>query len=152
MTPYAPRLILVPTDFSANAQHALETAASVARTFGATTHVLHVYHLPQHPLAEGLPMLPHDMLLDLDRQLRASVEEHAASLRAAGVTCEPFVAPGDPSVEILRHAALHGPGMIVMGTHGRTGIKHVVLGSVAERVVRRAHCPVLVVPAPASEA
>lgn len=143
---YAPRHILVPTDFSDHAAHALDVAASLARTIGADLRVLHVYMPPQHPLTVGLPLLPLDMIAGLEQQVGEALDQLCKPLIDAGLRVEQLTSVGVADVEIVR-AAQRGVDLVVMGTHGRTGLGHALMGSVAEKVVRRAPCPVLVVPA-----
>jgi nucleotide-binding universal stress UspA family protein len=118
--------ILVATDFSDGARNALTVAAQYARTLHATIDLMHV-----SPLAG------------------TDVGGSAADVIAqAGDVPLTFVGrSGDPADEILRYAAMHAVELIVVGTHGRTGVSRLLLGSVAERVTRGATCPVLVVPA-----
>jgi nucleotide-binding universal stress UspA family protein len=120
--------ILVPTDFSASADAALAVAGQYARRLRGHIHLLHV------SAAAGTD----------------AVRSVAAVQAKAGPDVPIIVAggAGDPAEEILRYAWRHAVDLIVMGTHGRTGVSRLLLGSVAERVVRGARCPVLVVPAP----
>jgi nucleotide-binding universal stress UspA family protein len=76
----------------------------------------------------------------------SALAERAERLRAAGIACQTRLLEGGPALEIVRRAQETGADLIVVGTHGRTGIAHAVLGSVAERVVRHSTCPVLTVP------
>jgi nucleotide-binding universal stress UspA family protein len=128
--------ILVSTDFSACSLTALEYAADLASVFGAELLVVHV---------EAVPLTPSE-LVDLtdgaaDREV-ARVVEH---LRADGSRCRGVIRTGAPAAEISKVATEEKAGLIVLGTHGRKGITHLLLGSVAEQVVRGAPCPVLTV-------
>lgn len=138
--------VLVPTDFSAPSATALAYAMALARRFGAALHVLHTV---EEPLAQGwngfgLPVLPElrsEVLAEAQRQLEAAVPRLERDRQATElVTCV-----GDPCREILRFAKERAVDLIVMGTHGRGGMAHLLLGSVAEKVVREAPCPVLTV-------
>lgn len=121
------RNILVATDFSPFSEQAIRAAVALAHHFGATLHLLHVVHAPgDRPAA-------------LDR-LGASAEAEAD-----GVPFTASVAIGRPAPEIVRYAAREQMDLIVMGTHGRTGLAHVMIGSVAEAVVRTAPCQVLTI-------
>ncbi len=122
------REILFPTDFSDVARQAGQTAAELARHFGARLHVLHVVG-PSDPAPAP-------------SALRDAVEALGAGLRSVEAT-----ASGSAAREIVAYAARHGVDLIVIGTHGRTGVSRALLGSVAEAVVRRAACRVLTVPA-----
>jgi nucleotide-binding universal stress UspA family protein len=148
------RRILCPLDFSAPSTHALEQAAHLARWFGARLTVLHV-----RPTVTPHPDMPHvgsmaPWLVTELEELRQRVATASAEAVAAGVAVEPLTAAGDPVHEILRCAATEAADLIVVGTHGLSGFQHLVLGSVTEKVLRKAPCPVLTVPprAPAAAA
>ena len=133
------RTILVPTDRSACAERAYAPAAALAARYGARLRVVHVSGVAL-PLADDVLVTPDDVAGDLRLPLghelpgRASdVEEIAAS-------------HASPALDILAHAREHDVDLIVMGTHGRLGFGHLVLGSVTEKVVRLADRPVLTVP------
>jgi nucleotide-binding universal stress UspA family protein len=148
MDPRTIKRILVPTDFSEPSAEALSTAIDFARVFRATVELVHVYSEPTYVLPPPVEMatFPFDMA-----KVLAKVEESLAAeqerVRAAGVPCEIATLSGRPAPEIVAHAHKVGADLIVMGTHGRSGIEHAILGSVAERVVHHAPCPTLVVPA-----
>ena len=137
--------VLVPTDFSATSDVALRYGKAFADAFGATFHVIHIieepYGQPWAVEAYGfsLAALQDEWVKDAQARLAASVtEEEKTALRAVTTTVL-----GHPVMEILRYANDNNVDLIVMGTHGRGPLGHVVLGSVAERVVRKAPCPVL---------
>jgi universal stress protein A len=123
------REILFPTDFSDVARQAGETAASFAQRFGARVHVLHVVGPTRDP--QPAPAALHD----------------AVTALGAGLKTVAATASGAAAREIVAYAASHHIDLIVLGTHGRTGVSRALLGSVAEAVVRRATCRVLTVPA-----
>ncbi len=136
--------ILCPVDLDEGAGSELAVAAELARHFNATAFVLHV--VPSAMLSAAAPGVPAPPAADLNR----SREESAlAKLRKAtrdvmaGVKCELLVELGEPAESILRTQKSLGADVIVMSTHGRKGLRRFVLGSVAERVVREARCPVL---------
>lgn len=138
MNPFANKPILVPVDLSETSDRALLYATELASSPGQIT-ALHV----------GIPYTavepPYMYLIDEQgrrRQLEESVHEHFADDKYRGVRVE--VRFGDPGDEIASFAREHGAGLIVMPSHGRTGLSHLLVGSVAERVVRYAPCPVLV--------
>lgn len=140
--------ILVPTDFSPHATKALELAIELAKTQGAALCLVHVYYLlPYAPLPGGIPMYdPHTharLRDDLTRELSLRKEQ---ALKAGVTRVETKLIEGQPFREIARVAEELPAQLIVMGTHGRTGIAHMLVGSVAERVVRSAACPVITVP------
>ncbi|HEU4412749.1 MAG TPA: universal stress protein [Polyangiaceae bacterium] len=142
-------VIVVPTDFSAASSAALDYAKELARRLGQGIALVHVIDEGFYYVSPvGVPPVPATYLSDLERRLLEHVEALAASVRDAGVPCEAIVRRGQSAPQILDYVEQARPSMVVMGTHGRTGWKHALLGSVAERVVQRAHCPVLVVPDP----
>lgn len=140
--------ILFPTDFSEYAREAEEYACAFCRQSGAELFILSVIDisLPLNPVW-GAPIYVSDGLDP--RQLREETE-HALESRpdpewGHGLNIHRAVRNGSPFVEIIRFAREQNIDLIVIGTHGRTGLSHVFLGSVAERVVRQANCPVLTV-------
>jgi nucleotide-binding universal stress UspA family protein len=139
------KTILVPTDFSADAENALSTATELAKLFGARVVVLHAYHVDipvVSPMAGGYA-LPPGFYEDLRSQAIAQVEKLAEGAAAEGVEVTGLAIQEPAAVAIAAQAESLPADLIVMGTRGLTGLKHVVLGSVAERVVRTARCPVL---------
>jgi nucleotide-binding universal stress UspA family protein len=139
--------ILVPTDFSECSEAAVRHGLELARTFDATVHLLHVVEDPNTMAwSQGFPLSVVEILEHFQEESRtrllASVPE---SDRARVVVSCPIAAP---VAEILRYAQDESIDLIVMGTHGRGFVAHALIGSVAERVVRRAPCPVLTVRQP----
>lgn len=135
--------LLFPTDFSDCAEGAFSHAAFLAERFGATLHVLHVQEDAEADdpnRAEALTISPDDIYGDL----RIPAEEQDPSFGLIDLQ-EHEVAARDVAASILHHASTLGADLIVMGTHGRTGVRRVALGSVAEAVTRHAQCPVLTV-------
>ncbi|HEY8505794.1 MAG TPA: universal stress protein [Gemmataceae bacterium] len=138
------RTVLHPTDFSENSAFALRLASSLARDYGGRLIVLHVAPPAIVGYGEGaVPPEPEGYMDMLREQLHALVSE-----KEAGVPVEYVLTEGETVPEILRVAEERGCDVIVMGTHGRTGLGRVLLGSVAEQVVRRAPCPVVTAKAP----
>lgn len=140
---------LVPTDFSDESDGALTLALELARKVGASVELLHVYALPLYalpPLTDvvGITAIPPDVVAQIDQEL----DRLSQRVRASGIDCESTVLVGSAPAIIVERATESGATMIVMGTHGRSGWKHAVLGSVAEKVVQTASSPVLVVPPP----
>jgi nucleotide-binding universal stress UspA family protein len=136
---------LVPTDFSAFADQALDYAIRLARTLNARLTLLHVMQpVPMAGVDMGVA-LPETYLQELEEAVQGSMEDALARVTAAGLTGERVVLYGVPFQEIVETAKARQVDIIVMGTHGRTGLMHVLLGSVAEKVVRLAPCSVLVV-------
>jgi nucleotide-binding universal stress UspA family protein len=137
--------ILVPTDFSAHAERALEYGAAFARIFDAEIELVTSVFLNPVALGPYAFALPEGHLAQAEAHAREGLEAVASPLREEGLVVSCKVAREDPSIFICSHAAAVEADLIAMGTHGRTGLPHVLLGSVAERTVRRAPSPVLTV-------
>ncbi len=139
--------ILVPTDFSSHAQHAALVAADLAQRYDAELTLLHVQSAELFDIPEGYVL---NLPAQLDQLMTVLGERLAGfqqAMRADGVRrVETRLLRGNIAGEIVAQAQEFD--LIVMGTHGRTGLQHLLMGSVAERVVRLARCPVLVVRAP----
>jgi len=140
--------ILAPTDFSPFGEVGLRAAAELAQRVGARLALLHVVpedelealanaHVPRHPV----DLIYQDLEGALTDQFRRVVPPEIRR----DLAVEAVVTVGAPFAEILRMARLKGVDVIVMGTHGRTGLARMMMGSVSEQVVRRAPCPVLTV-------
>jgi len=137
------RIILVPTDFSKHSRVALERAIELAKTFSAKIVLLHSYSVRTAMVGVTPMTLPAHFIEQLRKGASAELERVAAEVAAAGVVCEVQLS-ALPEVDAILEAAEGLPAdLIAMGTHGHTGLKHVLLGSVAERVVRLAPCAVL---------
>ncbi len=145
------KTILVPTDFSGCSEAAVSYGYALAEAFGATVHLLTVvqdpYTLPW--AAEGFAAPIGDMLADWETQAKRRLAESVPVSAASKTVVQTQV--GTPHSEIVRYAAEHRIDLIVLGTHGRGPLGHLLLGSVAERVVRTAPCPVLTVRHPQRE-
>lgn len=151
MSPF--RKLLVPVDFSPSADEAIRVAAAMATAFGASLTVFHSCQIPVYPLPEGVVLPAASDLGAVLAAARTQVEREGALARALGVAgVDEAVAEGPAAAEIVRVAREGGYDLIVMGTHGRTGFRHLLLGSVAEKVVRTAPCAVLTVHAPELQA
>jgi nucleotide-binding universal stress UspA family protein len=139
------KLILVSTDFSANSAAALSMATVLARDTGAKLLIVHVEEIP---LATGGGEFLYTSAEPTSHELR--------KMLAAVVPSDPKIAfehrllAGDPAEAVVRTAEAEKADMIVIGTHGRTGLTRLLMGSVAEAIVRRASCPVLTVKQPAA--
>ena len=147
--------ILVPTDYSECSRAAFEFALGVAATVRAPVDVLHVWSAPYFGPGYGLDTaailvdpVSNQTIFDLVRKEAVSeMVRFAGSVQAPpGVVVSTHVESGEPLQKILEFAKERGSDLLVVGTHGRTGAGHWLLGSVAERLVRLAHCPVLTVP------
>ena len=139
------RKILFPTDFSDPSREALRVAVDVARESGGTLTLFHAWDIPVYSYAEAMipPSVFSDIAAEAEKELVAWKRE-AEKLGASKVTTKLGNGTAwDQIVEILKQDLSFD--LVVMGTHGRTGLKHAFIGSVAEKVVRHAPCPVLVV-------
>ena len=148
------KTILVATDFSEAATRAIDTAVEFAKKFDAKLIVLHAYkvEIPMaSPMVAGGYVLPDGFFEQLGHHARARVEETAKELQARGVEAVGIAIEQSPATAIVDEAKENSVDLIIMGTRGLTGIKHVALGSVAERVVRTAPCAVLTIGAPKSK-
>jgi nucleotide-binding universal stress UspA family protein len=138
--------ILFATDFSPASDAALGFASSLASDSGAVLHIVHVGVSHADAFATTAP---YGYAISEEVELRERKEREAKldSLRptVAGVSCERHDLEGNPAEEVLRFAEEEGVDLIVVGSHGRTGLSRMLMGSVAEEIVRRADCPVLVV-------
>lgn len=133
--------LLVAVDFDDASRRAVDLAKSLAGPLGASIALVHVYHVPVYTYPSLDPTILPGFHAELTAAARASLSELAA---AVGVP-DAVLREGDPAPEILAEARERGATMIVMGTHGRRGIAHALLGSVAEQIIRRSPVPVLTV-------
>jgi universal stress protein A len=145
--------ILVPTDFSKHSLNALTYAAAFAEKFGAELYLLHVVQdlslvLPD-PVSGAPPLGP--PIDQLTAAVLVAMDKLIAENKLANLKVHKEVREGSPFYEVIRFAKEVDIDLIVMGTHGRTGLVHVLLGSVTEKVVRKAPCPVLTVRHPEHE-
>ncbi len=132
------RHILVPTDFSPASHHAVDFAGGLAKSLGAAIDLFFVW--APEPRGSGLS------LEDLaKRQAELGLAEARATLQKQGIETHVRLGVGDPAHEIIELAGAGHFELVVMATRGRGGLTHALLGSVAEKVVRHAHCPVLTV-------
>lgn len=144
--------ILVPTDFSESSNKAIEYALSLAREHQSTLYLLHVYepviYYSDAPI--GLPDV-----VELEQNIRSSAESSLnhvvdACIRSreaeyGTIPLEVILRQGKPYLEILRTVKDRAIDLIIMSTHGRSGLEHILMGSVTEKVVRKAPCPVLTI-------
>jgi universal stress protein A len=144
MTPF--QKILVPTDFSKHSTEAVLTAADLSRRFEATVTLAYVFEPVTYALPEGHVMQAPPQLEEMQTVLEQRLVQAVADAKAAGALgAVGKLLTGPVAPEITDFAKRGGFDLIVMGTHGRTGLRHLVLGSVAEKVVRTAPCAVLTV-------
>jgi nucleotide-binding universal stress UspA family protein len=140
--------ILVPTDFSAHSEHALNYAAILAKQLGAKIILLHVIDSMSYSVTDTLIVIEHRRALETTA--RALLDNFRQALVAQGLAVTVYLMTGAPYEEILKKSRREKADLIAMGTHGRTGVRHLLLGSVAEKVVRLSTCPVLTVPIPSA--
>ena len=134
--------ILVPYDFSETSANAVRYGMALAQTFDARVQFLFVGDSERASLATEQPIDSPDALI---AAFKAAVDRTVSRLTASSVDSQFYVRAGNPATEIVAFADEQGTDLIVMGTHGRGVVGHFVMGSVAEKVVRTAHCPVLTV-------
>jgi len=138
--------ILFPTDFSPFAEKASEYAVSLAKKYGSKLYVLHVIEQFTYIIDIGIDFRTQTSLEATARKL---LDDTVASLSKHGVDIEGVLRSGNPFAEIVHFASRENIDLIVMATHGRTGLEHMLMGSVTEKVIRKAPCPVLTIRRPA---
>ncbi len=146
------RKILCPTDFSDPAAKAIAAAGDLATHFSAELCLLHVVSPIPVPMTENGDLSPAFDIPSyenhLDASAKQSIHETAARLLPKDLAVTPLVGQGDAADEIVRIAKEQNVDLIVIATHGMTGWRHLIFGSVAEKVVRLSPCPVLTIRAP----
>jgi nucleotide-binding universal stress UspA family protein len=141
--------ILCAVDFSPTSLRAFETAVDLAARLGSEVHVMHVYQLPAYAMPDGGAFeIPPEVQVGLTQQMEAHLKSFIKPKEGVNVTITPALYEGVPYVEIVRAAKEQGADLVVIGTHGHTGLSHLLMGSVAERVVRTSEVPVLTVRTP----
>ena len=147
--PFAPKKILVATDFSSNAQLAADHAAAVAKSFGAELTLLHIVPLGTYVdfanHMESQAVNQTDFRKAVQAKIQGDSTKEVDRLRALGITVHFATTDGQPASEISRYAKENAFDLVVVGTHGRTGLARVLLGSVAEGVIRECAMPVLTI-------
>ena len=143
------RRVLFPTDFSEPAEYAWTYALAFGQQFGAEVHLVHVVAPPPH-LTETYAVTfdPERTVQGLTEEASALLDQQVEAAKSQGLLFYCEVRVGVDYREIIDYANKHDVDLIVMATHGRTGLAHVLLGSVAEKVVRKAPCPVLTIKHP----
>jgi nucleotide-binding universal stress UspA family protein len=146
--------ILCPTDFSENSKHAMKYALTLAALSQAELELFHVVEPISYPQSTELfePVLDEvELSMKMEAAFQKQLEDQVAALKEEYPKVEGKLVTGNTFLEIIQVARDDDVDMIVMGTHGRTGLAHVLIGSVAEKVVREAPCPVLTVKHPEHE-
>jgi universal stress protein A len=140
------RHILAPTDFSEISKQGLKSALELAQSFGAKLLLLHVVEPPPYPVEGIVPsQLGATLLDDLERQASNELARMLPETQGSNVEVARRVVVGIPYRKIVEVAETEKADLIVMTTHGRTGLSHLVMGSVAEKIVRTSPCPVLTI-------
>jgi nucleotide-binding universal stress UspA family protein len=142
------RRILCPIDFSDHSRRALDHAVAIARWYESTVTALYIFSpAPVSTFGPDTVTLEPIVLTAADRdQLLAEVKAFAGTESTSGLTIEAMIREGIAAAEILEQAATMKADLLVIGTHGRSGFERFMLGSVAEKVLRKASCPVMIVP------
>ena len=135
--------VLVAVDFSAHSESALKLALDLVETFSAELHLVHVFPEPLALAPPYGPSLPADFGMRIERAAVDHFQQWQEKHCPAGLSVTSYVRRGDASKQIIEAAEEIDSDLIVMGTRGTTGLEHILMGSVAERTVRGAHCPVL---------
>ena len=143
--------ILFPTDFSDYANHARPYAVELAKKFGAKVTIIHVIAAPTYAVSYEIAVDVSLLHEEIQKGAEKRIRELAESMRAEGIEISTIVEVGSGFPEIIRAARDGEAGLIVMATHGWGAVKHLLLGSTAERIVRKAPCPVLTVRDPEHE-
>jgi len=143
--------ILVPIDFSDHSREALDTAIQIGRLFGSTIHLLHCYHVQAAGVSPYGIVLPSGYYADLRDAAERRLRDWHDIVSKEGIESESILSADSPSLAINLAAKEFKSDLIVMGTRGLSGLKHAMLGSVTERVVRLAPCPVLTVKHPEAD-
>jgi nucleotide-binding universal stress UspA family protein len=137
--------ILVPVDFSAQSNEALDCAVELARVFGAEIHVVHAFDLPVPLVSPREVAVPNKLFDQAWQSATDQLRKATDKVAAAGIDSVPHLLEVPTAQAIVDLAESIEADLIVMGTRGHTGLKHILLGSVAERTLRLAPCSVLVV-------
>ncbi|MCC6750389.1 MAG: universal stress protein [Deltaproteobacteria bacterium] len=153
---YDVKRILVPVDFSLCSWSALQHAAALARKLAAEVDILHILETPHYIVPEVMVFPPGEAPQTLAEYTRTQVSKEMDRFlqdapNVGDVPIRVLIERGDPLRKIIELAENNGYDLIVMGTHGRRGLTHLLLGSVAERVVQRSRCPVLTVHPPQTD-
>lgn len=144
MQPRSIKKILVPVDFSSYAQSTIDYAAMIAGKFGATLVLVHVIDSLPYSVTDTFNVIEHRE--SLETLARSAMGNLSEQLQTRQLAVETRLVWGSASPEILAEARRQQADLIIMGTHGRSGLSHLVLGSVAEKTVRQSTVPVLIVP------
>lgn len=146
------KLIVCAVDFSPGSEYAVSRAGELAKELGCPLELIHVYQLPIMALPDGVITATPAYVANLTTSAQSELDRHRKRLVERGVQAGTCLLEGQPALAIVEHAEKRKAMMLVLGTHGRTGFRHLVMGSVAERVARMATVPVLTVHLPQPQA
>ncbi|MFK7845545.1 MAG: universal stress protein [Rhodothermales bacterium] len=139
-------LITVPIDFSDHSRAALSYAKELAAEFDATLNLVHVVEEKVHPIFHAAGVFSvYDMHPEIEETVLAELKKMVETTKGPGVPIEYSILRGNPAAELVRWTEEKGGDLVVISTHGLAGIDHAILGSVTEKIIRRAPCPVIVV-------
>lgn len=140
-----PKIILVPTDFGACSEAAIDQAIDYARVFGAELVLMHAFEIPIMGFPDGALVATAELTTRIMEGAQAGMDRQLANRKTSGITMRGIIKQGDPWHMVNETVAEVGAGLVIMGTHGRTGLSRALIGSTAEKVVRTANVPVLTV-------
>jgi len=144
--------ILIPTDFSQPARHAFTYAVDLNRLFGARLYLVHVLQdfteFSEYNLS---PTILPQLYLEFEQNATNKLEEMVRHIVPGHMHCDTYILHGVPFYEIIQFSRTEQVDLIVVGSHGRTGLKHVLFGHTAEKIVKKSRCPVLSVRHPEAE-
>ncbi len=143
--------ILFCTDFSENSHYAFTYALNLAKTYKTKLMILHITPEPVHPEQLSIYLPPErleELKLSQKKELNEQLQKHYLDKMERFKDYQVMIKTGEPFIEIIRTSKKEKADLIVMGTHGRTGLDHILFGSTAEKVVRKSTCPVLTVRLP----
>ena len=136
--------ILVAVDFGESSRNAVDLAIDLAQTLDARLTLIHAYDVPGYAY-EAIAYIPADLLTPIEAAAREALETELEDVRKRLPGTTSVLRRGSPAQQVLAYIAEAKPDLVVIGTHGRKGLSHAVLGSVAEKVVRMSNAPVLTV-------
>ncbi len=138
--------VLLPTDFSDFSKLALPYAADISRKFGADLYIIHVFdENTLDPYYFGSGEFSQDFYAKLQDEFQDHIDKYIEDVDLSDVNVIPILANGTPFLEIIRYAKEEKMDLVVSSTHGRSGLSHMLMGSTAEKLVRKSPCPVLTV-------
>ena len=144
--------ILVPVDFTSHSAEAIRRAVDLAQHYSASLTLIYVYEPLDYALPEGYALYTPEQAGQLMGEFKERLRKMVHDLEGLGMSgVESHVLNGSAAIEIVDFAKQNAFDLIIMGTHGRQGLSHLLMGSVAERVLRTAHCPVMTVKASEEE-